>query len=70
MCRLGTRLSPPSRTGPHVPRGWLGLLSGGWIGQVASLGWQGVVTSHLASSILPAFLSRLERGCWGLNLGL
>lgn len=31
-------------------------------GQVAAVGWQGVVTSHLTSSILPASLSRLKKG--------
>lgn len=40
------------------------------MGQVASEGWQGVLTSHLMSSVLPASLSRLKNGCWGLNLRL
>lgn len=41
----------------------LAVLSRGWMGQGASVGWQGVLTSHLASSTLPAFLCRLEKGC-------
>lgn len=40
----------------------LAVLSRGWMGQGAPLGWQGVLTSHLASSTLPAFLCRLDAG--------